>query len=97
MSDTVLTGIAGVLLSVLFEYVPGLSGWYNALKDNYQRLIMLGLLILVAGAIFGLNCAGWFGGQVPAVSCDEKGLQELAWLLVVAIASNQSTHEILPR
>lgn len=97
MTDVILTGTAGVVLSVLFEYVPGLSEWYNKLKDNSQRLIMLGLLVLTAAVIFGLNCAGWFGGKIPAVSCSDKGLQDLIWLLVVAVAANQGTHKILPR
>jgi hypothetical protein len=97
MTATVLTGIASALLSILFEYVPGLRSWYGALKDNLQRLIMLGLLVVVAGVIFGWNCSGWFSGKIPAVSCDQVGVQELVWLLVIAVASNQATHRILPK
>ena len=97
MTDVILAGIVSVVLSVLFEYVPGLSTWYNALKDNYQRLFMLGLLVIVAGVIFGLNCAGWLTAYIPSISCNEKGLQELIWLLVVSIAANQGTHRLLPR
>jgi len=33
MSSELLAGISGVVLSLLFEYLPGLHDWYNALVD----------------------------------------------------------------
>lgn len=97
MSAEVLVGLAGVVLAILFEYVPGLTDWYNQLKNNYQRLLMLGMLVVVAGVVFGLNCEGWFAGKIPVVECSQEGIEELIWLVVVAVASNQGTHRILPR
>lgn len=97
MSAEILVGIAGVVLSVLFEYFPGLAGWYDKLKDNLQRSIMLGMLVIVAGVVFGLNCAGWFEGKIPVIVCSESGVEELIWLLIVALGANQTTHRILPK
>jgi hypothetical protein len=49
-ADMIAAGAAG-LLSVLFAYFPWLSEWYASIRKDYQSLIMVGLLLLVAGAI----------------------------------------------
>lgn len=97
MSSELLVGIAGVVVSFLFEYIPGLHDWYNGLKDNYQRLVMFGVLVLVAGAIFGLNCAQWFGDIMPKVECTSAGLEKLVVLVLTAVVANQSAFALLPR
>lgn len=88
-----ISAAAGVLLAILFEYVPGLHNWYNALKDNYQRLIMLGCLVAVVAGALGLSCAGW----LSVFACTGAGLREAIFALVAAIVANQGTHRILPR
>jgi hypothetical protein len=97
MSAEILVGLAGIVLSVLFEYFPGLSDWYDKLQDNYQRLLMLGMLVVVAGVVFAMNCEGWFAGKIPVIECSEAGVEELVWLFIIALGSNQTTHRILPK
>ena len=92
MSSELLAGISGVVLSLLFEYLPGLHDWYNDLVDGYQKLIMLAALILSAGGVFALACLG----KYDLVTCDVNG----AWLLVeyfiLAVIANQATHRLSP-
>mgnify|MGYP007100124117 CR=1 FL=1 len=97
MSAELLVGVAGVVVSFLFESIPGLHDWYNSLQNNYQRLVMFGVLFVVAGAIFGLNCAQWFGEVLPKVECSAAGLEGLFILVLTAVISNQSTFALLPR
>lgn len=102
MSAEILAAIAGSLLSLLFSYVPGLSEWYASLgvaqndQGTRKRLVMLGMLTLVAAGSFGLSCAGWGAGFGLELSCDQKGVIGLLQALLLAIMANQSTHRLTP-
>ena len=97
MSATELSLIAGATLSLLFSYVPGLKDWFAPLQPAHKQLIMLGLLVLVAGAVYGLACAGWGTAWGVAVTCDQAGLQALVTSLLLAIVANQGVYSITPR
>ena len=92
MSAELLAGIGGIILSLLFEYFPGLSGWYNNLKDEYQKLIMLGSLLVAAGGVFALACLG----RYDLVTCDVDGAWTLLEYFVLAAIANQTTHRLSP-
>lgn len=103
ITPEVLTAIAGVVLSLLFSYVPGLNVWFDSLgagkgpdgadEDTPKQLFMAGLLLVVCLAIFGLSC--W--GVMAAVSCDRPGLIGLVWVYILALMSNQGIHRISPK
>jgi hypothetical protein len=97
MSVEVFTAAVAILVSLLFEYVPGLSDWYNKVPDKFQRLIMLGLMVVVAGVALGFNCAGWFTSYIPKISCSQAGVEEMFVLLLTALVSNQTTHLVLKK
>lgn len=97
MSAEFLTMIAGVVLSLLFSYVPGLNTWFAALDSLYKRLIMLALLLLSAAGLFGLACAGVLQELAGVqVTCDRSGLVGLIQAFVMAVIANQSTYAITP-
>ncbi|NMC12674.1 MAG: hypothetical protein GYA34_07295 [Chloroflexi bacterium] len=102
MSAEMLAAIAGALLSLLFSYVPGLSDWYASLgaaqndQGTRKRLVMLGLLALVAAGSFGLSCAGWGTGYGLELSCDQQGVMGLLQALLLAAMANQATHRLTP-
>ena len=91
-----LSLIAGTFLSLIFSYVPGAKGWFMQFEPEVKRLIMLGLIILSAGVVFGLSCLGW-GAEVGInLSCDQTGLLGLVQQMVIAIIANQSIYAISP-
>lgn len=104
MDAETLAGLAGALLSLLFAYVPGLSGWYARLGEGqeeagsvYRRLVMLAALVGVALGSYGLACLGvgeYFG---LALSCDRVGLAGMIRSLVLALAANQATYVLAVR
>lgn len=93
MSAEELVAIAGVIISMLFEYLPKLHDWYNAQPDNYQRLMMLGLMLAAALGAYGLSCAG----VVDAWACDKGGLLSMIKVFLAAVIANQATYVVLPR
>jgi hypothetical protein len=94
LSPELLASVAGILLSLAFSYIPGLRVKWAAVEPDKQRLIMLGLIALTAGAIFGLGCAGWLNINL---SCDQAGVQKLISMLILAMIANQSVYQISPQ
>lgn len=92
MTSELLGSIAGIVLSLVFSYVPGLSGKFAQLESSLKRLIMAALLLIVAAAAFGLSCAKVFA----TVECSEAGALGLVKVFVLALVANQSAYLISP-
>jgi hypothetical protein len=97
MSAETLSMIAGVILSLTFSYVPGLSSMFASLSPEYKRLIILGLLVLISLGILGIACAGTIEVFNLTITCDEAGIIDLVEVLMVAIIANQGVYAISPR
>lgn len=97
MTANTLVLIAGALLSLAFSYIPGLAPKFDALEPTVKRLIMLGLLVVVAGVSYGLACLGWGAAWGINIVCDQAGLQSLVAQLIVAIIANQAIYQISPK
>jgi hypothetical protein len=93
MTAEELSAIAGVVLSLVFSYVPGVAGWYEKLQADWKRVLMAVLLLAVAGAISGLSC----GGVIDAVECSQAGALGLVKILIAALVANQGTYLISPK
>lgn len=93
MTSEQLSTIAGVLLSLLFSYLPGLNEKFERLDRVAKRLVMLGLLLLSSGSVYALSCAG----LLPRVSCDQEGLWGLVEAFIGAMIANQSAYLLSPR
>jgi hypothetical protein len=105
MTATILSTIAGAILSLLFSYVPGLAGWYDRVRagrgdsdgGTAKRLVMLALLVLVSAGSWGLACSGWGVDLGLELACDRSGLVELVQAFIFAIMANQSVYKISPK
>jgi hypothetical protein len=97
MSAEMISASAGILLSLVFAYIPGLSNWYKALDGTYKRLVMLAALALVVGGMMGLSCLGVSlpGGVKPA--CSQAGLLEMLEAFIAALIANQAAYLISPK
>lgn len=87
-----LSVIAGIVLSLIFEYIPGVAPWYDSLDMRKKQGVMALALLVVSLAIFGLSCANLI--QV-GITCDWVGAQELLGMFIAALVANQSTYLIV--
>lgn len=94
LTPAVLAAIAGAVLSLLFSYIPGLNTWYAKKQEEIKKLIMALLLLILAGSIFGLQCAGILEA---GLSCDQQGAIQLVWIFISAIVANQSVYKLTPQ
>lgn len=91
ITPALLASIAGVLLSLIMSYVPGLKDWYDGLTAQSKQLVMLGLLLLVSVGVFLLSC----GALVQyGVTCDVAGAWGLIQVFIAAMIANQGTYSI---
>ena len=89
MTDNIVGSLAGALLALLFGYAPGLRQWYEALEPTRKALVMLLLLAVAAGVLYGAACyTPWPVG----VTCDETGVWQLAQLFIAAAVANQAAY-----
>jgi O-antigen/teichoic acid export membrane protein len=93
MNATELSAIAGVILSLAFSYLPGLSGWFDEKNPTEKRLLMAVVLLVATAAIFGLSCAG----VLTVASCNQPGALGLVSALIAALVANQATYTISPK
>lgn len=94
MTAELLASITGIVVSLLFSYVPGLSDWFDGLQSNIKRLIMLAALFLTAAGIFGLACTGLFNIDV---ACNVSGAIGMLELFILAAIGNQTAYALSPK
>jgi hypothetical protein len=97
MTADELAAAAGVVLSLALTYLPGWGARFAALSPETKRLVLLGLLFLVALGAFGLACGGLAGDFDLPVACDRAGATGLLRAFVLAAIANQGTFSITPK
>lgn len=98
MTPELLSAVAGVLLSLAFSYIPGLNTKYAALSDEWKKLTMLGLLLVVAAGTFGLACAGLLTDLFGmTITCDKAGAIGLVQVFLFAAFGNQTAYKLTPQ
>lgn len=91
LTPEMLIGFASVILSLLFDWLPGLKNWFDKFSDGQKRGLITGLLVIMTGAVFGLSCAGWLQ---TGWLCNGSGIQDAVYLLILAVAINQGIHSL---
>ena len=90
MDNLSLAGLAGIIISLVFNYVPGASDWYAKLTPQAKSLWMLGFLLIACLVLFGASCLGYSS----QVACTVDGAKSLVPLFVTAAIANQSAYLI---
>ena len=83
--------VAGVVLSLLFKYIPGLNVLFEQLDPEQKELVMLGIMITAVGVVYGLGCFGW----LDIYACGSEGLKQAVFAIVGAILGNQGAYSML--
>jgi hypothetical protein len=87
---------AGILLSLICSYFPGIEDKYKTLDGVYKRLVMLLLLIITTAGIFALACWPVTAEFMP-VTCDTAGLKMLIPAFIGSLIINQAVFLISPK
>lgn len=93
MTGEQLGALAGLILSLAFSYIPGLSDKFALLDSTQKRLIMAALLLVVSIGAFGLSCAS----VINAIECTQAGALNLVTTFIAALVANQAAFLISPQ
>jgi len=96
MTANELTAVAGLFLSLLFSYVPGINNWMAVQTPIQKRLVMLGLLALSAIVVFGISCTPLAATIGLTVACTTASAYQLLTAFGAAAIANQTTFAISP-
>lgn len=94
LSPGILAAIAGAVLSLAFSYIPGLNTAFAGLGSEFKRLVMVLLLLILSGAMYGLGCGGILQN---GLTCDQQGFVQLVWIFILAMMANQSAYQLTPQ
>lgn len=95
ITSDILSGAAGVLLSLAFSFIPGLGQWLAVKDPVWKRLTVLIAVVLVAAGAFALSCAN-VQGLPFQVACSTAGAVGLVQAVVVCLIASQATNSITP-
>ncbi len=90
-----LSAAAGILLSLGFSYIPGVSRRYARLDPTHKRLVMLALLLGCAAGAFALSCLN--AGPLSGLPCSQAGAWGLARAFISALIANQAAFSLSPQ
>lgn len=90
LNADLLAAVAGMVISLVCSYVPGIAPRWAALDGAWKRFCMAVMLIVTAAVIVALSCAGVLQG----VECSQKGAWAVMSALFSALVVNQSVYAI---
>lgn len=91
MEELISAGV-GILLSLVFSFVPPVATWYYKIDKQYRGLVMVGFTAITALGIFGLSCTGLFNW----VACTNEGAMDLVKAFLIILGTNQITYLATP-
>lgn len=91
-----ILGATGVVIQLLFTYVPGFSDWYQ--NQSQKGLIALGFNVAFAGAYFALGCVPFVAQYFEmALACDWPSAFLVAQAIFVIAVSQQAAYGFLKK
>lgn len=81
--------VAGTVLSLVLSYAPGVAKVYEELTKEAKQAVNLGLMTLVAVAVFGLSCANRLDVNIL---CTLDGALDLVLLILYGLIATQGIY-----
>lgn len=96
MTPEFLASIAGVGLSLIMSYVPGLSTWYEEQPSTNKRAVMALMLLLAAAGSAVWSCSQPQAGDVFRM-CLGSSWRAYAQAFIAALVASQGTYMLTPK
>jgi hypothetical protein len=95
MTSDKLAALVGLIISLLFAYLPGLKSWFEKQGSEFKAGLTAAITVIAALAIYGLSCANWF--PELGVTCTKAGLQQLVSVVIGALVGMAGGYVTLVR
>jgi hypothetical protein len=96
MTPEALASFAGIGLSLIMSYVPGLSTWYESRPSTSKRAVMALMLLVTAIGSAIWTCSQPQAGDVFRM-CLGSSWRAYAQAFVAALVASQGTYMLTPK
>lgn len=93
LTPELLSSLAGIALSLIFSYGPGIRDKWATLTTEQRSLGMLLMLLGISAGAFGASCSG----LLPVVECNQAGVNRLIWTFMLTAIANQTAYKFSPQ
>ena len=92
-----ITSILVVIITLLFQYFPGLRVKWGGIASNVKKLIVLVLYFAVGAFVAFGGCVAVFARFIPSLMClDAVTFLQYCFAVLLAIGPGQGIFELLP-
>lgn len=90
LTPEVMLGLAAMVLSLTFTFVPGLRVEFAGITSAQKVLVNLVSVTVLSVVMFLGSCAEIF--VIPGLVCTTEGIRTLAVYIFIAVTGNQITY-----
>jgi len=92
-----ITAILVVIITLFFQYFPGLRTTWGGLAANLKRFIVLGLYAAIGALVAFGGCVAVFAQFLPSLMCsDPATFIKYLVAVLIAVGSGQGVFGLLP-
>ena len=92
-----ITSILAVIVTLIFQYAPGLRILWGGLASNLKMLVVLALYVIVGAVVAFGGCVAIFAQFVPSLLCsDGVTFVQFVVAVLIAVGSGQGVFGLLP-
>ena len=93
MTNELIAGVVGMVLSIAFDFAPYVKDYYGKLQPGQKRIVATGLGLGVVAAVFGLSCGNLF--SMAEFTCDQAGVEAAVGVWLTYVFVNQTTYGLI--
>jgi hypothetical protein len=94
LTAATISAVAGIVLSLAFSYVPGLSHWFDAQTGTTKRLVVLASLVVVTAGALAIGCTGILPSSTV---CTTATITDAIAAFIAALVASQSAYTFQPQ
>lgn len=92
-----VTAVIMFILTLLFQYFPGLRVRWAGLKSEVKMLSVLGAYIVIGATVAFGGCVAFLASLIPQLQCtDTITFMQYLFAVLVAVGAGQGAFTLLP-
>lgn len=92
-----VTTVIVFILTLLFQYLPGLRTKWAGVKSEVKMLSVLGAYVLIGAVVAFGGCIEFLGNLIPSLLCsDAPTFMNYVFAVFVAVGGGQGVFSLLP-
>jgi len=92
-----ITAILVFIITLLFQYFPGLRVKWAGLRSDVKSLVVLGIYLIIGATVAFGGCVAFLAQIIPQLMCaDALTFIQYVFAVLVAVGAGQGIFALLP-